>query len=383
VKRKHLSLIFSFFINLMVSAQTQIDDGQDVSQADRALWYFRFQPQMIGVDVQIGYNGLPIFPEVDTVCWLLLGIAYENVNFYRTVDGGLLTQDNSKNLKLYDDITFERLQFSWGLGISQEILKDKKQNDNILELFAYYRGHYGNTWSGNDDSLLRTQNDPLPDTDGIWQNSLLGGITFNTVKYNSENKIQSGLYAEASLEWAPEFFFNSIIGLSDFLRLNFTWKAFLPLLNFPEQNIPNLVSIYLANCLAVDYLTGSYIPINTLQSIGGIEPRMGMGGRGIRGLDKGRFDAELKLIDNLELRIIFPSLIHSSFAPGILLFIDSGYYYFQEFEEQGFVFSTGAGIFFIIVDKLQLTYYISYLLNEPRLDGSSFIPVGFSMRYHF
>jgi len=383
VKRKYLILIFVIFINLILSAQTQTEDSQAAPPADKQLWYIKLQPQMIGINAQIGYKGLPLFSQVDTIYWLLIGAAYQNVNFFRTADGELLTQENIGNLDLYDDIAFERLHFNWGLGISQGILKDEQRNKNILELFTFYRARFDNTWTKNNDSLLLTQVSPLPDTDGILQNSLLCGLMLNLVDYNRENKMKSGIYAEASLEWGPEFFFNSVVGKSDFLRLNLTFKSFIPLLNFPEMSSSCLVSIYLANCMVIDYLTGSYIPINTRQSTGGVNPRIGLGGKGIRGLEKGRFDAELKLIDNLELRIIFPSLIHPAFTPGIFMFLDSGYYYFQEYEDQGFVFSSGAGMFFIIMDKLQLTYYISYLLTETRLDGSAFIPLGFSMKYHF
>jgi len=67
----------------------------------------------------------------------------------------------------------------------------------------------------------------------------------------------------------------------------------------------------------------------------------------------------------------------------MFIFLDSGYFYFREYENQGLVFSTGTGIFFIVMDKLQLTVYASLLLNEARLDGSTFVPVGFSMKYHF
>ncbi len=381
---KHRPLIFTLmcFLHLVLIApaysQTEHPDPPEHEQ----VWRFTMQPQMFGINLGIGYIGFPLFHEVDTTFWLLIGAAYQNVNFFRTADGKPLTKANIGNLVLYDDLSFERLSINWGCGISQGIVKDDGPCRNVIELFAFYRGRFDDAWSGNADSTLRTQTDPLPDTEGILQNTLVCGLMVNMVAYDSEKKMKSGIYAESSLEWGPEFFFNSVVGMCDFLRLNITFKSFLPLFGFSEKTGSCLMSMYLADCLIIDYLTGPHIPIHERQNTGGLNTRLGMG-ESVRGFEKGRFDAELRLIDNLELRIIFPSLIDSAFAPGMFIFLDSGYFYFREYENQGLVFSTGTGIFFIVMDKLQLTVYASLLLNEARLDGSTFVPVGFSMKYHF
>lgn len=93
----------------------------------------------------------------------------------------------------------------------------------------------------------------------------------------------------------------------------------------------NLLGAYLGDFASFDYLFGNDVPLSALQSFGGSHQgspqvaRVGLGGA-MRGIDSGRYDTNLKFVDNLELRLDGPALLRPDTYPILVAFADSGFF---------------------------------------------------------
>jgi hypothetical protein len=213
------------------------------------------------------------------------------------------------------------------------------------------------------------------------------GFYLDDVKLNKVNKTKNGIYLETSAEWGPRFLGNGFFGEADFIRFNVTGEYYLPILDAAPQSRRNIFSLYLADFFAADFVTGSSIPINVRKSFGGLSRRAGLGGA-VRGFGPGRFDAKLKLVNNLELRANLPAIIIRDIVPGILLYFDSGYYGIIEGAaaspvNNGLLLSTGAGIYLNVLDFAQFTAYSHIALNRTRVNGAFWTPFAFAFTFHF
>ncbi len=196
------------------------------------------------------------------------------------------------------------------------------------------------------------------------------------------HRVLSGTQAEASLEWGPRFLFNAPAGEADFLRLNLTARAFLPLFDLDPDNAFNVCSAYAGFFAAVDWATGGNIPLNVRGYFGGRAPRKGLG-FAVRGLEDGRLDAPFKAVANAEVRFSLPALIDPSIIPGFLVFADAGYYDLVDAPGNGFVFSAGAGLTLSLFDALNLCFTTQFLLNGTKVTGDIWTPVYFEFIWHF
>ena len=218
-----------------------------------------------GGDFSALYNGFRIIPGLDTIVENDLGAGYETDNYYRYPGGTLYFGPSGDG----SPVLFDRLEILEGLGIRQGILWDQSRKRNLVEGFLFYRLHYDKSYAGA-SSLLAQSN--APDRDQILSNSLIAGFSASTVVKDNVHKTRDGLYGEASVQWGPSFFFNSI-GNADFYRLNVTLKGFRTLYTSPSSGDWNLFSIYMGDFVSVDYAGGNSIPYYVQESTGGLHPR--------------------------------------------------------------------------------------------------------------
>jgi hypothetical protein len=337
----------------------------------------------------LGLKHLSLIEGLDSIIWLKAGASWGSESFYRNPDGSLYYDNAGSRLSTYPPdtaVSYDRLNFNWGLGFSQGILWNERIKENLLEVFIFYLGRYDYHY----DDINRVQlitDSSLPDADGIFQNSILGGLSLDDQNYDERTKVYDGISAELSAEWGPDWFFNTVFGRADFIRLNLTCMGFLPILDAAPESEWNIFSLYLADFFALDYISGTAIPINVRKSIGGLYPRTGTGGA-VRGLGAGRYDANLKMVNNLELRANLPALITKDIVPGFLIYFDSGFFSGIEgapanTPNQGFLFSTGAGIFINFFDLAVITAYTHILIHNVKIDGSFWTPFDIAFSLHF
>ena len=330
-----------------------------------------------GAGVLLGYKGFNFIEGRDTIIWGGVGAFWKNTPFYRDFNDDLLTSGNTTGMDLDEDLYFYRLNTSWTVGITQGILWNNNIKANLLDVSLFYRGRFDYHFENDEkDQVLFNQLINLPDIESIQQNTFITGLSLNNT-YKSDNVIR-GFYSEASVEWGPSFM-NKI---ADFVRLNFGFKGFITIVDIPTKTERNF-SIYLGNYFVVDWIAGDTIPLNIRQSIGGFgNQRYGLGGT-VRAVDKTRYDSNLKIANCFDIRINLPIPMPLDIVPGVILYFDSAYYNLMEGTDNGFLFSTGCGITFNLLDILQLTGYTGFYLNGENVDGKKWKPFIFSMKFHF
>jgi hypothetical protein len=339
-----------------------------------------FSIRNLGADVGLGWCGLTQDPNLDTVFWLIAGGGYEWPAYFRTPVNELYSGGGGFNPSI--DPYYTKVNGRLDLGIAQGILSNERLKSSLLEAFVFYKMRL-------DYSL----DDPLKnelilasgrvDAAGIFPNSLLFGLSYADLDKTDPHQTRRGLYAEASVEWGPEFLFNTFFGSADFVRLDFSAKGFLPLFNIDPQAELNLLSGYIGAFFAVDWSAGDDIPINIQQTFGGRSPRLGLG-YAVRGYENARFDAPLKAVLNLELRLNGPQFtLIDVFTPGLAVFLDAGYYNYLYYQESGFLCSMGAGIFLNFWKLTSFSLYTVLDLTKPRADGMYWVPLLFSFNAHF
>jgi len=326
-----------------------------------------------GGDFSILYDGVKLFPGLDTIVESDLGAGYEVDNYYRNPDGTPYFGPSGDG----SSVLFDRLEILAGLGIRQGILWDKARGRNLLEGFVFYRLHYDKNYASGSSLISQST---LPDRGQILSNSLIAGVSASTLTEDDVHKTWDGLYGEASVQWGPSFFLNGI-GNADFFRLNATFKEFKTLYAAPDAGTSNFFSVYLGDFVSLDYAGGSSIPFYVQESTGGLDPRATTDDW-VRGFETGSYGTLFKAANNFDIRFQGPAVIWPSVVPGLYVFSDQGYY--SDFEGDpsntpgGFLASVGAGGYLDFFDLTNLTGYLAFPVYGRRIDNASWV-----ISFHF
>ncbi len=368
--------ILSAVLFLCIALSGYTDDS-----AERDPLLFDLGLRLFGADIGLGFRGLTQVPNPDTVIWLYVGGGYEWLNYFRDPSNRLYSGDEGFNPST--DPYYRRCNARLDLGIAQGFIFNNKLQINLLQAFLFYktRVDYIIPDSSKNELIIASA---LPDAPGIFENSFLFGLDYNDLDKTSPHRLFSGFYVEATVNWGPEWLWNDLYGMADFVQLNATAKAFLPLFDIDPKTKLNILSGYIGLFFSVDYCTGRYLPINIQQIFGGLHPRYGLG-YAVRGYEDTRFDGQFKSVLNIEYRMNLPAFkIIYSFTPGVFVFFDSGYYNFCYYPKDGFLFSTGIGVYLNIWNWTSLTLYTAFPLSQPLADGSGYwLPIAIEFNAHF
>ncbi len=326
-----------------------------------------------GGDFSVLYNGFKIIPGLDTIIEDDLGAGYETDNYYRYPNGSLYSGPSGDG----SSVLFDRLEIVEGLGIRQGILWDQSRKRNLVEGFLFYRLHYDKSYAGAGSLLAQSG---VPDRGQILSNSLMAGVSASTLVKDNVHKTWDGLYGEASVQWGPSFFFNSI-GNADFYRLNTTLKGFRTLYASPTTGDSNFFSIYVGDFISVDYTGGGSIPYYVQESTGGLDPRATTDDW-VRGFETGSYGTTFKAVNNFDIRFQGPAVIWPSVVPGLYAFTDAGYYNGFAGDPAntpgGFLASAGVGGYLDFFDLTNVTGYLAFPLYGHRIDNASW-----AISFHF
>jgi len=354
-------------------------------------WGWNFLPT--GIDVTIGYELPPWFAGVDTILQATLGGGYEGFGTFRAFDYTPNTPVIPPEVVADPDgnLEFNSPNFQWQAGIRQGILWNQELNHNLLETFLYYRGRYdryrnGRHYWGSNETLI---ND-IETTHKAWQASYLGndaygifgtslftGLAYDALRFDPRSKAYDGTYAEASFEISP--YFPSVMGASDFWRLNFSTKFFKTLYEARKDREKNWFTIYAGSYFSIDYADARrQMPLYVMQTFGGTEPRKGLA-HAVRGFEDYSWDTQLKIVHNLELRFNLPviySFRDRDLLPGLVVYFDLGYgaHYWGDPSNTpgGFLGSTGVGVYCGLLDVVYAQAYSHFPLIGQRIDGALF-----------
>jgi hypothetical protein len=346
-------------------------------------------PLLWGAKVQLGLqNYLQLNDELNTTFWAHGGGWWGSDSYYRTDDFEIYTGDFGDA----EDITsFTEWGVLWGIGFSQGIVPSKLPGRDLLRVETWYRAFYeSHLLEDEGDDLIATSG--LPDAQGVLLNQLFLGLVYDSSVTEERSKQTDGVEAEISAEVAPAFLGNSIVGDSNFGRVNVTARYYRGLLD-RGANARAVPTLGLAAFAAADQLFAlgddhTQIPADMRQSIGGLSPRSGAGGA-VRALDSGRYDGNTKIVGNIELRAFFPYLIPVDVTPGLVVFLDGGYYAnpagapATSDTYSGFLAGTGLGLSINVYDLATLVGYTGYNLTGTNVEGDSWMPffLGFGLHY--
>jgi hypothetical protein len=342
--------------------------------------FFDIEPDFIGATLIFGFKDLGFFPEVDTIFAVEAGGSYDWFGYYRTPAdkpfNGSVTGFDPETGPVYT-----RAGFKLSFTLAQGLLWNSKEMHNLLELFARIKSrYYFNFNDENTNQLLFAGS--LPDREQQLQNSVMIGLEWKDIDYNSPHQLPAGTQVEISLEYGPQWLLNEMVGKADYFRCNASARACIPLFDLTPDSYLNTLSSYLGIFLGVDYAWGEYVPLTIRETMGGKNPRKAVG-YAVRGVEDCRFDTPLKIVGNIEIRTNLPAVGTTDIIPGITVFLDGAYYDYIDYNESGFVFSAGAGLYISLFNLFVLTFNTAFLLNETRTDGSTWTPLLFSGMFHF
>jgi hypothetical protein len=361
-------------------------------------WGYNLVPT--GLDVTLGYRITPWIDGVDTILQATVGGGYEGFGTFRAVD----YTPNTVQSDVADpngNLEFDSPNLQWQLGIRQGILWNSIGERNLLEAFLYYRGRYDryldgrHYWGASDGEIAAIESGHEAwqsayagnDAEGIFGTSLLAGLAFDALYFDGRTKTYDGTYAELSFEASP--YFSSVLGASDFWRLNFATKTFRTLFEAVPRKGKNLFSIYAGSYFSIDYADARrQMPMYVMQSFGGTELREGLADS-VRGFEKYSWDTQLKIVHNLDLRFngpVIASFRDRDLLPGVVLFFDLGYghsYWGDPSDTAGgFLGSTGIGLFIGLLDFTYVHFYADFPVIGERLDDAPAV-FDLAIKVHF
>lgn len=355
------------------------EHGSPWSLSFAALRTYWFGIVPTGIDLVLDYRGLTLFPGVETIFEDYAGAGYQYNYFYRNPNGSPVVGSDSGT-------TFSQFEIVDDLGIRQGIVWNPRLQRNLLEGFLLYRFHYDYDYQDPTKNQLIFQSS-FPDARQTLINSVVAGFDYNTTVQNKVHGTWNGIYAEASGEWGPRAFFNSI-GQANFYRLNFTNWGYKTFYTSSTRRGANLFSLYGAYQVRVDYAGGNQIPIYVMQSFGGRYSHLRYGlGDAVRGFEAGAYDTNFKAAVNFDLRvtgpgIYWPIILKGYLIPGLYAFADGGYYngYFGDPSNApgGFLASTGVGAYVDVLGLGNVTAALAFPLVGHRVDNAPYALV-----FHF
>ncbi len=347
-------------------------------------------PRLWGLDFGIGASKWHLVPNLNTTLSVLAGGAWDNKGYFRNPDGSPYTGTllDPANSPYYD-----RLNLMWRMGVTQGIIGNPALPQDLLSGFLFAQAGFSRPL----DASTTTQLLFYPDTPGSTpvhsqsgddaHVSLLVGLQANTLSQNDTTNTTSGYLLEGSLEAAPGWLVNFATANVDYWRTNVTAKYFLPIYALDPVAGKNRFSLYLAERFEADYIWGSSIPLSAVQQLGGTNPVDGLGDA-VRGLEKNRYSANLKIVNNLELRANLPALVYPAIIPTVLAFLDAGYYNGLPgapagSTTSGYAVSTGLGVSLHVTGLGDLAAYTEYLLHGTLVTGGAWTPLALSLGLQF
>lgn len=348
------SNLFSFFIPL-------VGEGDEFYLLIPNVYFWGFEADVCW-RLEKGF-----YSKADTIFSITAGAYVSDFGYYR--DGNDRYLDNPDS-----NYKYTSLSTLWGFGFEQGILKKAGMNKNLLAIHFNYRGL--RDWNFNKDkqnSLLFDTN--RPDKDGVFLNTLIASLIYDDTVFNNITGAKKGPYIELSYGAAPYWFFNQVIGDSNFHKVFFDASYFLSVYEADNKK-EILQSIYFAGRTAVDVIMGDRIPMVARQTFGIMDSKHAIGGFIVRGFEKNRFDSEIKWASNIELRFIGPRIDYMPdemiLRPGILLFFDYALFSRLEGFDNGdnfdMIASAGFGIFAEVFILGNFFLYGSFPVLGKRID---------------
>ncbi len=326
---------------------------------------FGFAP--VYVRAGVDYTGWEFIEDQRTDFYIIGGGALISSDIWTEGDGipidaeggiGMETSDPS-----FDDYnSYSKWQGDFSLKLKQGFIQEPNREKAFLAGYAKYAAHFTSpheNWGGGEGSIfLSGSEQAYPDKNGTFTNVLQAGVEMDRLDIGD---VYDGFWADCSVKWAPSWLANTILGTSSFVNVNLTVEGYYSLLDLKRKNSElELLGIYLADRVQVDYTTGSAIPQFYQES-----PALGTK---MRGFESNSMGTEFTAVNNFDVRFYGIEFIDNT-NPLINLFFDMGYfagrYFNTEYRDSDngeFVCSTGFEVALNIIDFAQVGYIFGFPL---------------------
>jgi hypothetical protein len=399
MKRYLIALVGAvLFCSLFIPAAFA-DEKPYFFKLDGLRWHFAWGLDIIpsGLDITLGYTDFDLVDGLDTLFYTSLGAGYEGFETYRGI--GYQPHDEIDfSTGSLNNLEFDSLRTNWEYGIVQGFLWNDNLDRNLIEGFFVYRGRFDSYYKGRiywgteedrQQSILDGHSDwqtayAGTDSEGILGNTLLIGLSSDTIEYYQYAQTYDGFYGETSFEVSP--YLDRVIGASDFYRINLNTKFFKTLYTAPAEPDRSVLGIYLGNYFSIDYADAEKsMPLYVMQTFGGRTLRYGLADS-LRGFEDFTWDTQFKLVNNIELRVNFPSLYFHSLVPGALCYFDIGYgskFWEDPTGKEGALLSSaGLGLYLNTFNIVYIRVYTHFPLIGERLDSKVWnIDVSFGLHF--
>ncbi len=275
------------------------------------------ETNILSFGVMGGVDGMEIVPGASSMAFLSLGGGYlQSASWRDAEDERLSPRDDG----FMDKSVFWTWQARARLGMNLGILRSAALKRNILSLDLFYKSDFQKNVDNGAFIFQGSEANRL----GFWENSFFAALNYDNVAFDQDTALKSGLAGNASIEWAPGWDWNQVFGRSDYGRVSANLSAYMPLLKSRQA------CIYLGERLVGDALFGSEIPYDRriLMNVGPVAWLISYPGTGyiLRGVEPGRFDAKLKLVNNFDIRLTLPGIFGRVCIPEIVAFFDVGFW---------------------------------------------------------
>ena len=204
-----------------------------------------------------------------------------------------------------------------------------------------------------------------PDRNGaVWNSFSVGGFLDAVYK----GVAPGGYRGEVTVELAPAFLANSVVGRTDYSLVGASFIYYLPFFSFKQANGLNLVALYLADRVAANILLGDAVPQREQKPVAL--------GTMIRGFEKNSLGTRFTAVNNLELRLAGPEIFIENLYPRLHIFLDlgtyAGEYLNTTYTESGFLASTGFEISLTVFNLFSFGYRGAFALLGTNIAESVF-----------
>ena len=329
----------------------------------------------------IDYTGLELIKDQKTDLYVIGGGALISSNLWTDQLGTpVLPSDLSDPENFADWNSYSKWQGDFSLKLKQGLIQEEGREElkPLLAVYAKYGFHYTDPHenaAGSKSFFFQGSEAVYPDKNGTISNIMQLGVEIDRMDHTD---LYSGFNINASVIYAPEWFFNSFKGRTDFYSANVTFEGYLPIaeLKWDDSDL-TMFGLYLADRLIADYTNGSAIPQFYQES-----PALGSK---LRGFDGNSFGTNFTIANNFDIRIYALEFL-DNINPVLNIFFDAGYYagnyYNTDYSKSGILCSAGAQIALNVFDFAQLGYTFAWpLVGMP--DGEIKMRSGLMLLYKF
>ncbi len=246
----------------------------------------------------------------------------------------------------------------WNLFLRQGFIRRGPDDADTVTVSAGIRGRW-EKYTGNEDTVFTTDNLAVfPDAGDTVSNELTAAVSVNLMERNGI--IPKGVFGICSVNWAPPFLLNTLLGTTDYLLLTGEVRGYYPIMQRTGSGGLNIFSVYLANRMRVDtfFKYGSDIPVfpQIYTSLG----------TKMRSLEPLSYGTSFTAVNNFDLRFAGPELGPPGLYPMLILFTDLGYsggtYANTSLAENSIFLSAGIDAVISLFDFIHAGYRFSSMI---------------------